>query len=137
MVKTDAASALPAPRIRGSGVQTIYDALKLAIVDLTLEPGAPLDEVTLADRFDMSRTPVREALVRLAADGLVTQLPNRNTIVAPIDFGRLPVYFEALTLMYRVTTRLAAEGRTPHHLQQMRRYQAAYSERWTRMTCLA
>ena len=34
------------PRIRGSGVQTVYDALKSAIVDLTLEPGAPLDEVT-------------------------------------------------------------------------------------------
>ena len=76
----------------------------------------------------MSRTPVREALVRLAADGLVTQLPNRNTIVAPIDFGALPVYFEALTLMYRVTTRLAASGRTARHLEAMRRHQAAYAK---------
>lgn len=115
-------------RVRGSGVQTIYDSLKQSIVELTLEPGAPLDEVTLAERFDMSRTPVREALVRLAAEGLVTQLPNRNTIVAPIDFGRLPVYFEALTLMYRVTTRLAATGRTARHLEAMRRYQALYAE---------
>jgi DNA-binding GntR family transcriptional regulator len=121
-----------APRVRGSGVQTIYDSLKQAIVDLTLEPGAPLDEVTLAERFDMSRTPVREALVRLAAEGLVTQLPNRNTIVSPIDFGKLPVYFEALTLMYRVTTRLAATGRTERHLTEMRRYQAAYADAVTR-----
>src|SRR3569832_1782697 len=82
-----------APRVRGSGVQTIYESLKQAIVELTLEPGAPLDEVTLAERFDMFRTPVREALVRLAAEGLVTPLPNRTTIVAPIDFGKLPVYF--------------------------------------------
>ena len=116
------------PRVRGSGVQTIYESLKQAIVDLTLEPGAPLDEVTLAERFDMSRTPVREALVRLAAEGLVTQLPNRNTIVSPIDFGKLPVYFEALTLMYRVTTRLAALGRTERHLVEMRRYQALYAQ---------
>lgn len=121
-----------APRVRGSGAQTIYDALKTGIVNLTLEPGAPLDEVTLAERFDMSRTPVREALVRLAAEGLVTQLPNRNTIVAPIDFGRLPVYFEALTLMYRVTTRLAAEGRTEEHLAAMRHYQSLYAEAVTR-----
>ncbi|MBN9348385.1 MAG: GntR family transcriptional regulator [Devosia sp.] len=121
-------SDLPVPRVRGSGVQTVYDALKQSIVELTLEPGAPLDEVTLAERFDMSRTPVREALVRLAAEGLVTQLPNRNTIVAPIDFGQLPVYFEALTLMYRVTTRLAANGRTERHLAAMRRYQALYAE---------
>ena len=116
------------PRIRGSGVQTVYESLKQAIVDLTLEPSAPLDEVRLAERFDMSRTPVREALVRLAAEGLVTQLPNRNTIVAPIDFGRLPVYFEALTLMYRVTTRLAAVGRTERHLAEMRRHQVGYAE---------
>src|SRR5262245_43939089 len=93
-------------RVRGSGVQTVYEALRQAIVDVELEPGAPLDEVTLAERFGMSRTPVREALVRLAAEGLVSQLPNRNTIVAPIDFGQLPVYFEALALMYRLTTRL-------------------------------
>lgn len=115
------------PRVRGSGVQTVYDALKKSIVDLVLEPGAPLDEVTLAETFDMSRTPVREALVRLAADGLVTQLHNRNTIVAPIDFGALPVYFEALTLMYRVTTRLAATGRNQPHLDAMRSHQAAYT----------
>ena len=43
--------------------------------------------------------------MRLVADGLVTTLPNRSTVVAPIDFEKLPVYFEALTLMYRVTTR--------------------------------
>lgn len=114
-------------RARGSGAQTVYDALRQAIVDLTLEPGSPLDEVTLAERFDMSRTPVREALVRLAAEGLVMQLPNRNTIVAPIDFGQLPVYFEALTLMYRVTTRAAASGRSTAELAVMRTAQAAYA----------
>lgn len=114
-------------RVRGSGVQTVYDALKKSIVELELEPGAPLDEVTLAETFSMSRTPVREALVRLAAEGLVTQLHNRNTVVAPIDFGALPVYFEALTLMYRVTTRLAATGRNEGHLEAMRRHQTAYA----------
>lgn len=114
-------------RARGSGVQTVYEALRQAIIDLALEPGSPLDEVTLAERFRMSRTPVREALVRLAAEGLVTQLSTRNTIVAPIDFARLPVYFEALTLMYRVTTRAAASGRTDHHLDAMRAHQSAYA----------
>ena len=121
-------SALPVPRVRGSGVQIVYDALKQSIVELTLEPGAPLDEVTLAERFDMSRTPIREALVRLAAEGLVTQLPNRNTIVAPIDFGQLPVYFEALTLMYRVTTRSAAVHRSAGDMPAIRKLQAAYAD---------
>lgn len=115
------------PRVRGSGVQTVYEALKKSIVELQREPGAPLDEVTLAEAFEMSRTPIREALVRLSAEGLVTQLPNRNTIVAPIDLRALPVYFEALTLMYRVTTRLAASGRNREHLEAMRRHQSAYA----------
>ncbi len=115
-------------RARGSSAQTIYEALRQAIIDLHLEPSSPLDEMTLAKRYKMSRTPVREALVRLASEGLVLQLPNRNTIVAPIDFGQLPVYFEALTLMYRVTTRAAASGRTAAHLTNMRRHQAAYAD---------
>lgn len=114
--------------VRGAGVKTVYERLRAAIVDLELKPGSPLDEVRLSQQFSLSRTPVREALVRLAGDGLVVALPNRNTIVAPIDFSRLPVYFEALTLMYRVTTRAAAARRLPAHLAAIREAQARYVE---------
>ena len=113
---------------RGFGVQLIYDALKSDILELRLQPGAGLDETRLSERFQMSRTPVREALVRLVAEGLATTLPNRNTIVAPIDFANLPVYFDALTLMYRVTTRLAALKRTEADLARLREGQALFSE---------
>ncbi|MGN6157854.1 MAG: GntR family transcriptional regulator [Devosia sp.] len=118
----------PARPVRGAGVQTVYEQLRLAIVNLDLPPGSPLDEVRLSQQFALSRTPVREALVRLAGDGLVTTLPNRSTVVAPIDFERLPVYFEALTLMYRVTTRAAAQRRMPRHIAAMRQAQAQYVE---------
>ena len=124
---TKVSSARTKP-VRGSGVQHVYEQLRQAIVDLDLPPGSPLDEVRLSQQFALSRTPVREALVRLAADGLVMTLPNRNTIVAPIDFENLPVYFEALTLMYRVTTRAAAVRRTPADVVRMREMQAAYAE---------
>ena len=107
-------------RVRGSGANIVYEAVRKSILDLTLKPGVSLDEVSLAREFDMSRTPIREALVRLAAEGLVTALPNRNTIVTPIDFVRLPVYFEALTLMYRVTARGAAVHRTDADLKLVR-----------------
>lgn len=113
-------------RSRGSGVQTVYDALKRDILEMTIPPGEPLDETRLSRRFNMSRTPVREALVRLAAEGLVTTLPNRNTIAAAIDFSTLPVYFDALTLMYRVTTRLAAMHRTEADLIEINALQDAY-----------
>lgn len=113
---------------RGFGVQTVYDALKRDIVEMTVAPGEPLDETRLSKRFAMSRTPVREALVRLAAEGLVTTLPNRNTIVAAIDFSTVPVYFDALTLMYRVTTRLAAMRRTEGHLEEIQALQDAFAK---------
>src|SRR5215475_11861801 len=119
-------ASTPDRPVRGAGVQTVYEQLRLAIVNLDLPPGSPLDEVRLSQQFAMSRTPVREALVRLVGDGLVTTLPNRSTVVAPIDFEKLPVYFEALTLMYRVTTRAAALRRTPSHLVPIRAAQASY-----------
>jgi DNA-binding GntR family transcriptional regulator len=114
-------------RKRGSGVRYVYDTLRDEILDLTLLPGTPIDENQLAERLQMSRTPIREALVRLAGDGLVTTLPNRTTVVAQIDFLNLHQFFDALTLMYRVTTRLAGENRTDADLRSIRAHQAAFA----------
>lgn len=105
-------SPAPRPAPRGSASPAIYEALKQDILNLTLAPGDPLDETSLSERFGTSRTPVREALVRLVAEGLASTLPNRNTIVSVLDFASLPPYLDALTLMYRLSCRLAAEHRT-------------------------
>src|ERR1700712_535628 len=96
-------------RKRGSGVQMVYDLLRNEILSLKLPPGSTVDEARLAERFKMSRTPIREALVRLASEGLIETLPNRSTIVSPLDFLNMHAYFDALVLMYRVTTKQAAE----------------------------
>lgn len=115
-------------RKRGEGAKFVYDVLRDEILDLVLPPGHPIDELQLSERFAMSRTPIREALVRLAGEGLVTTLPNRSTIVANIDYPNLPAFFDALTLMYRVTTRLAAEFHTPTDLQAIRARQKVFAE---------
>lgn len=114
-------------RKRGSGVKLVYDVLRNEIISLTLPPGSPIDEIQLAERFAMSRTPIREALVRLAGDGLVTTLPNRSTVVSNIDFQNLPAFFDAITLMYRATTRLAALHRSAEDLVQIRTHQADFA----------
>ena len=115
-------------RKRGQGVGAVYETLKYEILDLTLPPGSPIDEVKLAERFGISRTPVREAMVKLAGEGLVVTLPNRFTIVAPIDFPNLPQFFDALSLMYRVTTRLAAANRTDEELAEIWDLQHGYTQ---------
>ncbi|MGO4852088.1 GntR family transcriptional regulator [Phaeovulum sp. W22_SRMD_FR3] len=124
---TDIQTIVPPERKRGSGARLVYDMLRDDILDLVLPPGSPIDEVQLAERFNMSRTPIREALVRLAGEGLVDTLPNRSTMVANIDFLNLHTFFDALTLMYRVTTRLAAQYHRPDDLVAIRAHQAEFA----------
>ncbi|ACI59267.1 transcriptional regulator, GntR family (plasmid) [Rhizobium leguminosarum bv. trifolii WSM2304] len=114
-------------RKRGSGVKLVYDLLRDEILDLKLAPGSPIDEVQLAERFKMSRTPIREALVRLAGDGLIETLPNRSTMVSNIDFLNLSTFFDALVLMYRVTTRLAAQNHRREDLPSIHRFHEDYA----------
>ena len=81
----------------------------------------------LAERFGLSRTPIREALVRLAGEGLVETLPNRSAMVSNIDALNLHTFFDALTLMYRVTTRLAAEYHQPADMDKIRLLQVGFT----------
>ena len=118
----------PQERKRGTGARFVYETLRDEILNLTLQPGEPIDEIGLAERLLMSRTPIREALVRLAGDGLVTLLPNRSTVVSQIDFPNLHHFFDALTLMYRVTTRLAAQFHDAGDLVEIRSRQTVFAE---------
>ena len=95
-------------RPRGTGASHVYDRLRESILSLNLSPGTLLDESELAEQFELSRSPVREALIRLSAEGLVKTLPNRSSIVAPFDIASVPTFLDALELVYRVTCRLAA-----------------------------
>jgi DNA-binding GntR family transcriptional regulator len=107
-------------RVRGTGAAEVYRHLREEILSLALRPGAPLDEARLSARFQLSRSPVREALIRLSAEGLVVTLPNRSTLVAPFDLESLPRYLDALDLMQRTVTRLAALLRTPADVHRIR-----------------
>jgi len=124
---TDGGEGSLPERKRGSGVKVVYEMLRDEILDLKLAPGTHIDEVQLAERFGMSRTPIREALVRLAGEGLVETLPNRSAMVATIDVLNLHTFYDAITLMYRVTTRLAAQYHRPEDLVTIRAHQADYA----------
>lgn len=100
-------------RTRGSSRKNVYEALRTEILSLVLRPGQLLDETELAERFGLSRSPIREALIRLSSEGLVVTTANRSTVVAPIEISSFPRYVEALDIIQRVVMRLAAELRTP------------------------
>lgn len=101
------------------GWKGVHDTLRAEILTLKLAPGQPLDETTLAARFRLSRSPVREALIRLAGEELVVTLPSRSTIVAPIELALFPKYVEALDVTQRMHARLAAQLRSDADLQDI------------------
>lgn len=68
----------------------IYDELYDVIVNMRLVPGTPLQEKALTQQFGVSKTPVREALIRLAEDGLVDIFPQSGTFVSHVPLASIP-----------------------------------------------
>lgn len=118
--KTTAERKAAPRRPRGTGANFVYENLRSAMLNLELEPGTLLDETELAQRYNISRSPVREALIRLSAEGLVTTLRNRSSVVASLDLREVVSFFDALDLMYRVTARSAATVATPDDVARIR-----------------
>jgi len=94
----------------------IYAALKERIVLLDYEPGQVLREKALIDEFGVSRTPVREALIRLECEGLVRIIPNSGTIVTEVGFQNLKDVFELRAHLVELAARLAVARATDEDL---------------------
>ena len=99
---------------------SIADTLKLKlereILMFGLKPGERLDETKLAERFGTSRTPVREALRLLAAEGLVKIRAHRGAVVARLSITELVEMFEMMAVYEGVCARLAALRATADEL---------------------
>lgn len=96
----------------GTTVDQMVRAIADRIVTGYLRPGERLDEVSLAARFDVSRTPVREALGHLSAMGLVERRPNRGAIVAVVTQDHLASMFESMAELEAICARFSAERMT-------------------------
>ncbi len=108
---------------------TRSDALATAIadgiLDGTLEPGARLDEASLAHQHGVSRTPVREALRQLAMSGLIEMRPRKGAIVARVSSDQLEDLFVAMAEMEATCARLAAMSMTPVERRRLQARQEA------------
>lgn len=106
-------------------MQEAYEAIKGRIVSLQFRPGERLDERRLEAEVGVGRTPIREALFALSAEGLVEILPNRGASVRPLMLTDIRDLFEVLTLIERFSARLAAPRITDPELRALR---AAHAE---------
>lgn len=87
--------------------QRAYHIVRLAIRDLILPPGKTILEREMAEALQMSRTPVREALVRLETEGMVRLIPRRGFIVEPIEREDLKQIYEIVERLDGLAVSLA------------------------------
>jgi DNA-binding GntR family transcriptional regulator len=99
-------------RISVTRSDKVFQGLASDILSGKLEPGKRLDEPSICRQFDVSRTPVREALRRLSGTGLVEMLPRKGVTVAQIDVKSLTEMFEALAEFEGLCARLCASRMT-------------------------
>ena len=97
-----------------------YTALEEQIVTLRLKPGDFISEHALADGLGLGRTPVREALQRLAREGLITVLPRKGILVSETDPQRQLLVLEVRREMERLLSRLGAERASEAQRQRFR-----------------
>src|SRR5919109_4415462 len=98
------------------------------IVSGRIEPGTVLRQEQLSERFGVSRTPIREALRRLAALGLVSFVPNRGVRVRTLSHEELREAFLVRAELESLATELAAPRMTEEDLAELEEAEARFSE---------
>ncbi|MCC5999660.1 MAG: GntR family transcriptional regulator [Pararhodobacter sp.] len=101
--------AAPQPLRRTALHEQVATRLRDMIVHGALRPGERVSEATLCEQLDISRTPLREALKTLAAEGLVELRPNRGAVITPLRQPETLELFETIAGMERIAAEHAAE----------------------------
>lgn len=109
----------PAERTREGELERVYRLLRSWLVDGVLAPGQVLSEVDLARRCASSRTPVREALSRLAQDGWLSRVRHKGYIVTPVSIKDLLQLYEYRKILECFAARKAAEVALPEELDEL------------------
>ena len=97
----------------------IYRVVESQISQRELLPGDPVDEESLMAQFGVSRTPVREAILRLKAEGLVSSISRGGAIVPKMEFGQLLSVWELLAELEGLAARYACERMTKEERQAL------------------
>ncbi len=108
-----------APVVISSLRERVYDYLKEAMQGRHLCPGETLDLKALEAEIGISRTPLRDALLQLAAEGFVEILPRRGVRVTALTLGRIRDHYEILAALEGTALRNGAGRITPQRVERM------------------
>jgi DNA-binding GntR family transcriptional regulator len=98
----------------------VFQGVEEQIATGQLKDGEKLDEASLAERFKVSRTPVREALLQLVGSGLATQIPKRGCFVKAPSFREMIEMFEVMSELEGMCARLAARRISDQQLVELK-----------------
>ena len=132
MVKTS--SQTPAKKPSGSSVDRIYEQLKQLAVNYKFRPGEPLNEVDLAASFGVSRTPLREVLNRLVAEGLLDFVPRKGFSCKPLDTKRVFDLYEVRCGLEMMSAKLATERASDDEIEALVQFWKTATEKFCTLT---
>lgn len=104
---------------RAATSENVHKTLREAILAHILPPGSRLAEEELASRFSMSRTPIREAILRLEAEGLAQRVAGRTALVTEIHPSEIIEIYEVRAVIDALAAELAAQRITPPELSKL------------------
>jgi len=114
---------------QNSSLFKAYDYIKNGILCLDFPPGMSLTENYFVDLLKISRTPVREALIKLASEGLVVNERNHGAWVSEITLLDIREFFEALEVSQRMVTKFAAMRFRSGDLEALREHERAFERK--------
>jgi DNA-binding GntR family transcriptional regulator len=108
------------PELDISLAERAYVRLRQEILTCDLAPGQMVSERELARRYDMSKTPIREALSQVCHDGLMHRLPGRGYMVAPITVKDIQDIFDLRLILELAAAKRAAENPSPKQIAALK-----------------
>ncbi len=112
----------------GTRTERLADEIAASVLSGDFKPGFRLDEMMLAKRYSVSRTPVREALRQLASTGLIEIKPRRGAMVSRTTSTQLEALFGAMAEVEATCARLAALSMTPLERRRLKNFHESMAE---------
>jgi len=114
--------------LRGRMTDMAYEQIEEAIVTLQLQPGTSVSELQLSEMTGIGRTPIREAIQRLAREHLIVVLPQRGLLIPPIDVAKQLRLLETRREVERLICRSAARRATPEQREAFKRLTTEFEQ---------
>jgi len=114
--------------MKASKKDRFYRELKQRVLTLELAPGQVLDELMLSEEYDLSRTPLREVLQRVAGEGYISLEAHRSATVSSMDLATMRTFFQSAPMVYAAIARMATEQATDTQIAGLKKIQSKFKK---------